>query len=97
MGLIGYYRRFFKHYGTIAQLITTLLKANFFEWNDEAKIAWDLLKHALVIAHILALPDFVVESDASSTGLETVLTQKGKPIAFFSKALSLQQQTKSVY
>ena len=92
LGLTGYYRRFVRHYGTIAQPITTLLKANSFEWNDEAKAAWDFLKHSLVTVPILALPDFettfVVESDASNTGLGAILTQKVKPIAFFSKALS---------
>ena len=101
LGLTGYYRKFIRHYGTIAQPITTLLKTNSFFWNDKAQTAWDLLKTAIVTAPVLALPDFevtfVVDSDASSTGLGAVLSQKGHPIAFFSKALSPKLQAKSVY
>ena len=44
LGLTGYYRRYVKHYGTIAQPITTLLKANAFVWNEKAKTPWDQLK-----------------------------------------------------
>ena len=101
LGLTGYYCKFIRHYGTIAQPITTLLKTNSFFWNDKAQTAWDLLKIAIVTAPVLALPDFevtfVVESDASSTGLGAVLSQKGRPIAFFSKALSPKLQAKSMY
>ena len=55
----------------------------------------------MVSAPVLALPDFnetfVVESNASSGGLGVVLSQKGKLIAFFSKALSLRNQALFVY
>ena len=50
---------------------------------------------------VLALPDFtstfVVESDASSTGIGIILSQNGRPIAYFSKALSPKHQVWSVY
>ena len=101
LGLTGYYRRFVRHYGTIAQPITALLKANSFGWDEEAKVAWDTLKQAMIIAPVLALPDFnstfIIESDASNTGIGAILSQKGRPIAFFSKALSPKLQAKSVY
>ena len=49
----------------------------------------------------MALPDFnitfVVESDASSIVIGVVLSQKSRPIAYFSKALSPKLQVKSVY
>ena len=101
LGLTGYYRRFVRNYGNIAQPIIALLKANSFVWNVEAKAAWNLLKEAMVNAPVLALPDFnatfVVESDACSTGIRAVLSQKGRPIAFFSKVLSPKKQALSVY
>ncbi|KAK7279402.1 hypothetical protein RJT34_24453 [Clitoria ternatea] len=50
---------------------------------------------------ILAVPDFgkpfVVETDASSKGLGAVLLQEGKPLAFWSQALTERGQNKSVY
>ena len=49
----------------------------------------------------MALPDFdftfVVESDASKSGLRAVLSQHGKLIAYFSKALGHKHQVLSIY
>ena len=50
---------------------------------------------------ILSLPDFnepfVLEIDASETGLGTIMSQRGHPIAFFSHALTGRAQYKLVY
>lgn len=101
LGLIGYYKRFIKNYGIIVAPLTTLLKKTGFEWNTMAQAAWDKLKEALIQAPVLALPDFsiqfVIESNASSSGIGAVLSQNGKPVAFYSKALSPAHQTFSVY
>ena len=55
----------------------------------------------MVSAPVLVLPDFtqpfVVEAYASSHGIGAVLSQGGRPVAYFSKALSSQHQTLSVY
>lgn len=62
---------------------------------------FDKLKAAMAELPILAVPnfskEFVLETDASSQGLGAVLSQGGKPIAFFSQALSPHGQQKSVY
>ena len=101
LGLTGYYRRFVQHYGVIAQPLTALLKKNAFEWSATTQDACNNLKQALVTTPILALPDFslifVVEADACSTGVGAVLSQQGRPVVFFSKALSIQHQALSVY
>ena len=64
-------------------------------------MTWDGLKHAMVTASVLALPDFnvlfVVESNASNHGIGVVISQKGRPLTSFSKALSPKLQAKSVY
>ena len=90
-GLTSYYRRFVKGYEIIAQPLTNLLKKEEFQWHDKAQQAFKELKHALVTTPILALPDFnstfVIESDASSLGIGAVLSQGGRPISYFSKAL----------
>lgn len=50
---------------------------------------------------ILAMPDFqktfVVETDASGHGLEAVLTQDSRPIAYYSSILGATARLKSIY
>ncbi|XP_060178356.1 uncharacterized protein LOC132608338 [Lycium barbarum] len=101
LGLTGYYRRFIKGYGVISKPLTELLKKDSFMWNQKATEAFKKLKVALTTAPVLVLPDFsmifVVETDACNIGIGAVLMQKGQPIAFLSKGLSVQHQTLSVY
>lgn len=80
-----------KDYGTISAPPTQLLKKDFFNWTDEATLAFSCLKSALTTTLILALPDFTaifyIESDASGRGIGAVLMQNGGLIAYLSKAL----------
>ncbi|WVZ18576.1 hypothetical protein V8G54_005898 [Vigna mungo] len=94
LGLTGYYRRFVEGYGKLAKPLTELLKKGKFEWNEKAR-------EALTSAHVLALPDFSqefhIECDASGGGVGAVLTQNKKSVAFYSRALTEGNLSKSIY
>jgi hypothetical protein len=101
LGLTGYYRKFVKGYGIIAKPLSNLLKKKEFSWNSKADAAFLQLKEAMVSTPVLALPNFqrqfVVETYACDTGIGAVLMQDGHPVAFLSKALSVQHRALSIY
>lgn len=101
LGLANYYKRFIQAYSIIAKPMTSLLKKDGFCWNLVATNAFNKLKTTLTTAPVLALPNFaktfVVETDASNTGIGAVLMQDGHPICYISRALGPRHQGLSVY
>ncbi|KAK3523069.1 hypothetical protein QTP86_012643 [Hemibagrus guttatus] len=93
-------RRFIRNYSTVAGPLTSLLrgKPKRLSWTDQARAAFQQLKDCFTSAPILRHPDpdlpFVVEVDASSSGLGAILSQRhgepGKlhPCAFYSRKLT---------
>lgn len=86
LGLTGFYRRFMRHYATLASPLTDLLKQgpkSAFKWTPEAEKAFNSLKSLITEAPILILLDFKqpfdVETDASGVAIGAVLSQKGHP------------------
>ena len=68
-----------------------VLKGTSFRWTPKEQTAFEEVKVKLTQAPVLALPCFdkvfEVECDASGVGIGGVLTQEGKPLAFFSEKL----------
>ncbi|WVZ73357.1 hypothetical protein U9M48_021672 [Paspalum notatum var. saurae] len=102
LGLAGYYRKFVKHFDVISQPLNALLKKHtLFVWTADHDLAFKELKHALVSAPVLGLPNFAkpfcIETDASGFGIGAVLLQEGHPLAYISKALSPKHRGLSTY
>nr|GEY81232.1 putative reverse transcriptase domain-containing protein [Tanacetum cinerariifolium] len=97
LGLARYYRRFIKDFSKIAKLLTVLTqKRKNFDWGEEQVNTFQTLKDKLCNASVLALPDgpkdFVVYYDASGLGLDCVLMQRGKVIAYASRHLKMHKK-----
>ena len=101
LGLASYYCKFIKNFAAMTAPLTDLLKKDAFTWTELSQQTFALLKEALTHALVLALPNFskpfVLETDASSTGIGVVLSQDNYPIAFFSKKISPLMQKQSAY
>ena len=98
LGLANYYRRFVKDFATIARPLHKLTeKTAKFQWTEQCQAAFEKLRNLLTTAPVLAFPDydrpFILDTDASDTGLGAVLSQvdcEGKEhvIAYASRTLS---------
>ncbi len=104
LGFTNFYRQFVKNFSMLTASLTSLLrgKPKTLSWNSLAHEAFDQLKEAFSTAPILRHPDpqvpFVVEVDASTTGVRAVLSQQcGEPpilhpCAYFSSKLNPAEQ-----
>ena len=98
LGTCSYYRKFIKDFSKIARPLHRLTEKNvIFKWNAECETAFIILKEALITSPILTYPcidkEFILDTDASGTGVGAVLSQindEGKEcvIAYFSRTLS---------
>ncbi|KAL0146914.1 hypothetical protein M9458_057853, partial [Cirrhinus mrigala] len=100
LGFSNFYRLFIHSYSNITAPLTTLLrgKPKTLCWTPEAAAAFQSLKSAFTQAPLLTHPDpdlpFMVEVDASTTGVGAILSQHHgdppllHPCAYFSRKLN---------
>ncbi|KAL4319079.1 hypothetical protein GQ457_18G007980 [Hibiscus cannabinus] len=97
LGLAGYYRRFVSGFSKVAAPLTKLLQKGVkYEWSDARQQAFEKLKEVLINAPVLTQPvsgkEFVVYSDASYVGLDCVLMQEGRVVAYASRQLKVHEK-----
>ena len=100
-GLCSYYRKFIRNFATIAKPLHKLTEKNItFSWDSDCEASFNSLKKALTEAPILAYPEpngkFVLDTDASSTGIGGVLSQvqdnEERVIGYFSRSMSKSER-----
>lgn len=91
-GLASFYRRFVPRFSGIMSSIMDCMKAKHFVWTADAEQAFHVIKSKLTSAPVLILSDFnkpfELHSDASKLGIGAVLSQGGRPVAFFSEKIA---------
>ena len=98
LGFANFYRKFIRNFSQIAAPLNALTSPTVpFVWSTEVDDAFTALKTLFSTAPVLAMPDvsrqFVLEVDASETGIGAILSQRSPeddqihPCAFFSRKL----------
>ncbi len=99
LGLAGYYRCFIPNFSSLAAPLTDLTRKGQPErvvWSPDAEEAFRRVKHALTEEPVLRAPDFgcpfLLQTDASETGLGAVLSQvqegEEHPVLYISRKLT---------
>ena len=97
IGLVNYYRDMWGRRSDILAPLTRLTSIKVkWQWTDVEQNAFDTMKKIMARDTILAYPDFdepfEIHTDASGYQLGACISQKGRPIAFYSRKLSPTQQ-----
>ena len=105
LGFVSYYRHFIPNFSSVTGPLHLLTRKDAsFLWTSSCQEAFELLKRLLTKTPVLAYPDFeqsfILETDASGTGLGAVLAQKVqgivRPVAFASRTLQPHEKNYGV-
>ena len=96
IGIVNYYRDMWvRRSEVLAPLNRLCSKKHKWKWTDIEQKAFDKMKKIISKEIMLVYPNFnetfEIHTDASKTQLGAVVSQKGKPIAFYSRKLSPAQ------
>ncbi len=104
LGLAGYYRCFIPNFSSLAASLTDLTRKGQPEkvqWSSASEEAFQRIKEALTSEPVLRAPDFschfLLQTDASDTGLGAVLSQvqegEEHPVLYISRKLTQPRET----
>ena len=96
IGLVNYYRDMWGGQSEILSPLTALTSVNVkWQWSDKEQNAFETMKKIMARETILAYPNFdkpfEIHTDASAHQLGAVISQDGKPVAFYSRKLTSTQ------
>jgi transposase InsO family protein len=97
IGMINFYRDMWKNRSSLLAPLTALTSKNVpFKWTEEHQKNFDAIKRVIGREVLLAYPDFnapfQIHTDACKTQIGAVISQNGKPIAFYSRKMNSAQQ-----
>jgi RNase H-like domain found in reverse transcriptase len=97
IGIINYYQDMWvkRSHVVLAPVATLTSNKNKWDWGPQQDAAFNMAKKIIAREVMLAYPDFnepfEIHTDASHYQLGAVISQKGKPIAFYNKKLNPAQ------
>ena len=101
LGMINYYRDLWPRRSELSAPLSSLTHGSkkgsvVQEWNDDCENAFIALKKLIAKETLLAYPNFnkkfTIHTDASDFQLGAVISQDGKPLAFYSRKLTSAQR-----
>ena len=96
LGMVNFYRDMWPRRSEILAPLTALTSSSVkWKWTEVEERAFQEMKRVMARETLLAFPDFskqfTIHTDASKTQLGSVISQEGKPIAFYSRKLNPAQ------
>ena len=96
IGMINFYRDMWQKRSELLAPLTSLTSKNVkYEWKDEHQRCFEDIKRVIGNEVLLGYPDFnapfEIRTDASKLQIGAVISQKGKPIDFYSRKTNSSQ------
>ena len=93
LGMVNHYRRFIENFARVAKPLYELTRQNSeFKWTNACLTSFLTLKSKIISDPVISYPEFskpfIIQTDASDTGIGAVLmNHDGRPVAFISRLL----------
>ena len=93
IGMVNFYRDMWPRRSELLAPLSAMTSSNIkFEWTKEHEESFSKMKKIMARETLLAFPDFnktfEIHTDASKLQLVGIISQEGKPIAFYSRKLN---------